>query len=74
MQFIPNRHAYDDLLQTPNLLGVLGVLAVPLMGSAIAGLTVHLNSIPSAPCVKAGEFNRQDAKSAKGGGGCYGGI
>jgi hypothetical protein len=62
MQFIPNRRAYDDLLQTSNLLGVLGVLAVPLMGSAITGLTVHLDSIPSASCVRAGEFNRQDAK------------
>jgi hypothetical protein len=29
--------AYDDLLQTLNLLGVLGVLAVHLMGPAIGG-------------------------------------
>ncbi|MDI9384864.1 MAG: hypothetical protein QM518_11245 [Verrucomicrobiota bacterium] len=29
--------AYDDLLQTLNLLGVLGVLAVHLRGAASAG-------------------------------------
>ncbi|MDD8044519.1 MAG: hypothetical protein PHC78_12220 [Verrucomicrobiota bacterium] len=34
LQFIPNGRAYDDLLQTLNL---LGVLAVHLMGPAIAG-------------------------------------
>ncbi len=37
LQFIPNGRAYDDVLQTLNLLGVLGVLAVHLMGQAIAG-------------------------------------
>ena len=37
LQFIPNGRAYDDVLQTLNLLGVLGVLAVHLMGPAIAG-------------------------------------
>ena len=34
---IPNGRAYEDLIQTLNLLGVLGVLAVHLMGPAIAG-------------------------------------
>ena len=34
LQFLPNRRAYDDLLQALNL---LGVLAVHLMGPAIAG-------------------------------------
>jgi hypothetical protein len=34
LQFIPNGRAYDDVLQTLNL---LGVLAVHLMGPAIAG-------------------------------------
>jgi hypothetical protein len=46
MQFIPNGRAYDDLLQVLNLLGVLGVLAVDLKGPVIAGLPVHLDSIP----------------------------
>ncbi|MGI6303212.1 MAG: hypothetical protein ACOX52_19425 [Verrucomicrobiota bacterium] len=32
-----DERAYDALLQALNLLGVLGVLAVHLMGSAIAG-------------------------------------
>ena len=72
MQSKPNGRAYHDLLQVLNLLGVLGVLAVHLKGPSIAGLTVHLDSIPSAGCVKAEEFNRQDAKSAKGRGGRYG--
>ena len=36
IQFIPNGRPYDDLLKTLHLLGVLGVLAVPLMGPAPA--------------------------------------
>jgi hypothetical protein len=32
-----DERAYDALLQALNLLGVLGVLAVHLMGAAIAG-------------------------------------
>jgi hypothetical protein len=74
MQFIPNGGANDEHIQVLNLLGVLGVLAVHLKGLAIAGYTVHLDSIPSVGCVKAGEFNRQEAKSAKGRGGRYGGT
>jgi hypothetical protein len=69
MQCIPNRHAYDDLLQTPNLLGALGVLGGSSYGVGHCRVNCPLE-FDSVSLMRKGRGiqppRRQDAKNAKG--------